>query len=91
MCLDRFIAKSILLFLIKKLKVPVFTEPSGTKSSEPNIFESNHSSSKSSSCVSDERRREDTLPPLAVSSTRSERTDSRVSTSSQEQRNTASR
>ncbi|XP_042669946.1 zinc finger CCCH domain-containing protein 14 isoform X1 [Centrocercus urophasianus] len=69
----------------------VTTEPSGTKSSEPNIFESNHSSSKSSSCVSDERRREDTLPPLAVSSTRSERTDSRVSTSSQEQRNTASR
>uniref|UniRef100_A0A803XKL0 Zinc finger CCCH domain-containing protein 14 n=2 Tax=Meleagris gallopavo TaxID=9103 RepID=A0A803XKL0_MELGA len=69
----------------------VTTEPSGTKSSEPNIFESNHSSSKSSSCVSDERRREDTLPPLPVSSTRSERTDSRVSTSSQEQRNTASR
>ncbi|OXB55331.1 hypothetical protein ASZ78_002502 [Callipepla squamata] len=87
---DRFVAKSMLLFGTK-LKVPVLAEPSGAKSSEHNIFESNHSSSKSSSCVSDERRREDTLPPLTVSSTRSERTDSRVSTSSQEQRGTASR
>ncbi len=49
MCLDRFIAKIYTALLDKKLKVPVFTEPSGTKSSEPNIFESNHSSSKSSS------------------------------------------
>ncbi|XP_030338799.1 zinc finger CCCH domain-containing protein 14 isoform X4 [Strigops habroptila] len=69
----------------------VTTEPTSVKSSESNIFESNLPSSKSSSCVSDERRREDTLPPLAVSSTRTERNDSRVSTSSQEQRNTASR
>ncbi|RMB98836.1 hypothetical protein DUI87_25055 [Hirundo rustica rustica] len=69
----------------------VTTEPTSVKSSESNIFESNLLSSKSSSCVSDERRREDILPPLAVSSSRTERNDSRVSTSSQEQRNTASR
>ncbi|XP_030905194.1 zinc finger CCCH domain-containing protein 14 isoform X1 [Melopsittacus undulatus] len=69
----------------------VTTEPTSVKSSESSIFESNLPSSKSSSYVSDERRREDTLPPLAVSSTRTERNDSRVSTSSQEQRNTASR
>ncbi|XP_048161384.1 zinc finger CCCH domain-containing protein 14 isoform X3 [Corvus hawaiiensis] len=69
----------------------VTTEPTNVKSSESSIFESNLLSSKSSSCVSDERRREDILPPLAVSSTRTERNDSRVSTSSQEQRNTASR
>ncbi|XP_053923259.1 zinc finger CCCH domain-containing protein 14 isoform X1 [Cuculus canorus] len=69
----------------------VTTEPTSVKSSEPNIFESNLPSSKSSSCVSDERKREDVLPPLAVLSTRTERNDSRVSTSSQEQRNAASR
>uniref|UniRef100_A0A8C3NZP6 Zinc finger CCCH domain-containing protein 14 n=1 Tax=Cyanoderma ruficeps TaxID=181631 RepID=A0A8C3NZP6_9PASS len=69
----------------------VTTEPTSVKSSESNIFESSLPSSKSTSCVSDERRREDTLPPLAVSSSRTERNDSRVSTSSQEQRNTASR
>ncbi|XP_068874146.1 zinc finger CCCH domain-containing protein 14 isoform X3 [Aphelocoma coerulescens] len=69
----------------------VTTEPTSVKSSESSIFESNLLSSKSSSCVSDERRREDILPPLAVSSTRTERNDSRVSTSSQEQRNAASR
>ncbi|XP_068539096.1 zinc finger CCCH domain-containing protein 14 isoform X3 [Anas acuta] len=69
----------------------VTTEPTSVKSSESNIFESNLPSSKSSSCASDERRREDALPPLAVSSTRTERNDARVSTSSQEQRNAASR
>uniref|UniRef100_A0A8C3U2W3 Zinc finger CCCH domain-containing protein 14 n=1 Tax=Catharus ustulatus TaxID=91951 RepID=A0A8C3U2W3_CATUS len=69
----------------------VTTEPTSVKPSESSIFESNLPSSKSSSCVSDERRREDILPPLTVSSTRTERNDSRVSTSSQEQRNTASR
>ncbi|XP_014725350.1 PREDICTED: zinc finger CCCH domain-containing protein 14 isoform X3 [Sturnus vulgaris] len=69
----------------------VTTEPTSVKSSESNIFESNLPSSKNSSSVSDERRREDILPPLAVSSTRTERNDSRVSTSSQEQRSTASR
>ncbi|NXX01562.1 ZC3HE protein, partial [Larus smithsonianus] len=79
------------VWYVCKLLVPVSTEPTSAKSSESNIFESSLPSSKSSSCVSDERRREDTLPPLAVSSTRTERNDSRVSTSSQEQRNTASR
>ncbi|NWI84994.1 ZC3HE protein, partial [Pitta sordida] len=69
----------------------VTTETTCVKSSESNIFESNLPSSKSSSCVSDERRREDILPPLPVSSTRTERNDSRVSTSSQEQRSIASR
>ncbi|NWW52786.1 ZC3HE protein, partial [Pedionomus torquatus] len=69
----------------------VSTEPTSVKSSESSIFESSLPSGKNSSCVSDERRREDTLPPLAVSSSRTERNDSRVSTSSQEQRNTASR
>ncbi|XP_054681997.1 zinc finger CCCH domain-containing protein 14 isoform X5 [Grus americana] len=69
----------------------VTTEPTSVKSSESTIFESSLPSSKSTSCVSDERRREDILPPLTVSSTRTERNDSRVSTSSQEQRHTASR
>ncbi|KFP75650.1 Zinc finger CCCH domain-containing protein 14, partial [Acanthisitta chloris] len=69
----------------------VTTEPTSVKSSESSIFESNLPSSKSSSCVSDERRCEDVLPPLAVSSTRAERNDTRVSTSSQEQRSTAAR
>ncbi|XP_064515010.1 zinc finger CCCH domain-containing protein 14 isoform X2 [Pseudopipra pipra] len=69
----------------------VTTEPTSVKSSESSIFESNLPSSKSTSCVSDDRRREDILPPLAVSSTRTERNDSRVTTSSQEQRNASSR
>ncbi|NXS06934.1 ZC3HE protein, partial [Neodrepanis coruscans] len=79
------------VWYVHKLLVPVSTEPTSVKSSESSIFESNLPSSKSSSCVSDERRREDVLPPLPVSSTRTERNDSRVSTSSQEQRNSASR
>ncbi|XP_068802856.1 zinc finger CCCH domain-containing protein 14 isoform X3 [Struthio camelus] len=69
----------------------VTTETTSVKSSESNIFESNLPSNKNSSCVSDEKRHEDILPPLAVSSTRAEKNDSRVSTSSQEQRNTSSR
>ncbi|NXA37064.1 ZC3HE protein, partial [Eudromia elegans] len=79
------------VWYVCELLVPVSTETTSIKSSESNIFESNLPSSKSTSCVSDEKRREDTLPPLAVSSTRTERNDSRVSTSSQEQRNTTSR
>ncbi|NXO72968.1 ZC3HE protein, partial [Phainopepla nitens] len=79
------------VWYVCKLLAPVSTEPTSVKSSESNIFESNLPSSKSSSCVIDERRREDILPPLTVSSTRTERNDSRVSTSSQEHRNTASR
>ncbi|NWI11586.1 ZC3HE protein, partial [Crypturellus soui] len=79
------------VWYVCELLVPVSTETTSVKSSESNIFESNLPSSKSSSCVSDEKRREDILPPLAVSSTRTERNDSRVSTSSQEQRNATSR
>ncbi|NWV62245.1 ZC3HE protein, partial [Malurus elegans] len=79
------------VWYVYKLLVPVSTEPTSVKSSESSIFESNLPSSKSTSCGSEERRREDIFPPLAVSSTRTERNDSRVSTSSQEQRNTASR
>ncbi|NWU93317.1 ZC3HE protein, partial [Upupa epops] len=69
----------------------VTTEPNSVKSSESTIFETTLPSSKSSLCVSEERRREDIAPPLAVSSTRTEKNDSRVSTSSQEQRNSAAR
>ncbi|XP_051833403.1 zinc finger CCCH domain-containing protein 14 isoform X10 [Antechinus flavipes] len=64
----------------------VTTEPSSLKSSETNIFESSLPSNKSSLGGGDERRHEDTLLPLAVSSTRSEKNDSRVSTSSQDHR-----
>ncbi|XP_027700669.1 zinc finger CCCH domain-containing protein 14 isoform X2 [Vombatus ursinus] len=64
----------------------VTTEPSSLKSSETNIFESSLPSHKSSLGGGDERRHEDTLLPLAVSSTRSEKNDSRVSTSSQDHR-----
>ncbi|XP_036590512.1 zinc finger CCCH domain-containing protein 14 isoform X2 [Trichosurus vulpecula] len=64
----------------------VTTEPSSLKSSETNIFESSLPSNKSNLGGGDERRHEDTLLPLAVSSTRSEKNDSRVSTSSQDHR-----
>nr|XP_006131737.1 zinc finger CCCH domain-containing protein 14 isoform X1 [Pelodiscus sinensis] len=69
----------------------VTTEPTSLKSSDSNIFESSLPSSKSSSRGSDERRREEILPPLAVSSTRAERNDFRVSTSTLEQRAAAAR
>ncbi|XP_072481327.1 zinc finger CCCH domain-containing protein 14 isoform X5 [Notamacropus eugenii] len=69
----------------------VTTEPSSLKSSETNIFESSLASNKSSLGGGDERRHEDTLLPLAVSSTRSEKNDSRVSTSSQDHRTSAVR
>ncbi|XP_074145892.1 zinc finger CCCH domain-containing protein 14 isoform X5 [Sminthopsis crassicaudata] len=64
----------------------VTTEPSSLKSSETNIFENSLPSNKNSLGGGDERRHEDTLLPLAVSSTRSEKNDSRVSTSSQDHR-----
>ncbi|XP_020856032.1 zinc finger CCCH domain-containing protein 14 isoform X1 [Phascolarctos cinereus] len=64
----------------------VTTEPSSLKSSETNIFESSLPSNKTSLSGGDERRHEDTMLPLAVSSTRSEKNDSRVSTSSQDHR-----
>uniref|UniRef100_A0A5F8GA61 Zinc finger CCCH domain-containing protein 14 n=1 Tax=Monodelphis domestica TaxID=13616 RepID=A0A5F8GA61_MONDO len=69
----------------------VTTEPSSLKSSETNIFESSLPSNKSSLGGGDERRHEDTLLPLAVSSTRSEKNDSRVSTSSQDHRTSSIR
>ncbi|XP_006158070.1 zinc finger CCCH domain-containing protein 14 isoform X9 [Tupaia chinensis] len=64
----------------------VTTEPSSLKSSDTNIFESNVPSNKSSFNRGDERRHEAAVPPLAISSTRPEKRDSRVSTSSQEQK-----
>uniref|UniRef100_A0A7M4EF62 Zinc finger CCCH domain-containing protein 14 n=1 Tax=Crocodylus porosus TaxID=8502 RepID=A0A7M4EF62_CROPO len=66
-------------------------EPTSLKSSESSIFESSLPPSKNSSGGSDERRREEILQPLTVSNSRSERNDSRVSTSSQEQRANAVR
>ncbi|XP_060037210.1 zinc finger CCCH domain-containing protein 14 isoform X9 [Erinaceus europaeus] len=66
----------------------VTTDPSSLKSSDTNIFASSVASNKSSFGRGDERRHEATVPPLAVSSTRSEKRDSRVSTSSQEQKTT---
>ncbi|XP_062974015.1 zinc finger CCCH domain-containing protein 14 [Elgaria multicarinata webbii] len=67
----------------------VTTEPTSLKSPESNIFETNLPSGKSTSDGSEERRAEEILQPLTVSSSRPERTDSRVSTSSQEQRASA--
>ncbi|XP_047653613.1 zinc finger CCCH domain-containing protein 14 isoform X4 [Phacochoerus africanus] len=66
----------------------VTTDPSNFKSSDTNIFDSNVASNKSSFSRGDERRHEAAIPPLAVSSTRPEKRDSRVSTSSQEQKAT---
>nr|XP_031310025.1 zinc finger CCCH domain-containing protein 14 isoform X5 [Camelus dromedarius] len=66
----------------------VTTDSSSLKSSDTNIFESNVPSSKSGFSRGDERRHEAAVPPLAVSSTRPEKRDSRVSTSSQEQKAT---
>ncbi|XP_013372622.1 PREDICTED: zinc finger CCCH domain-containing protein 14 isoform X2 [Chinchilla lanigera] len=64
----------------------VTTEPSSLKSSDTNIFDNNVPSNKSSFSRGDERRHEATVPPLAISSTRPEKRDSRVATSSQEQK-----
>ncbi|XP_015282201.1 PREDICTED: zinc finger CCCH domain-containing protein 14 isoform X2 [Gekko japonicus] len=69
----------------------VTTEPPSLKAPESNIFENNLSLGKSDSAVSEERRGEEILQPLAVSSSWPERTDTRVSTSSQDQRAVASR
>ncbi|CAK7315748.1 zinc finger CCCH domain-containing protein 14 isoform X4 [Vulpes vulpes] len=66
----------------------VTTDPSSLKSSDTNIFDNNVSSNKSSFSRGDERRHEAAVPPLAVASTRPEKRDSRVSTSSQEQKTT---
>ncbi|KAM6171705.1 zinc finger CCCH domain-containing protein 14 isoform 2-T2 [Erethizon dorsatum] len=64
----------------------VTTEPSSLKSSDTNIFDNNVPSNKSSFSRGDERRHEATVPPLAISGTRLEKRDSRVATSSQEQK-----
>nr|XP_008534624.1 PREDICTED: zinc finger CCCH domain-containing protein 14 isoform X6 [Equus przewalskii] len=69
----------------------VTTDPSSLKSSDTNIFDNNVPSNKSSFSRGDERRHEAAVPPLAVSSTRPEKRDSRVSTSSQEQKTTSVR
>ncbi|XP_015979283.1 zinc finger CCCH domain-containing protein 14 isoform X3 [Rousettus aegyptiacus] len=69
----------------------VTTDPSSLKSSDTNIFDSNVPSNKSGFSRGDERRHEAAVPPLAVSSTRPEKRDSRVSTSSQEQKSTTVR
>ncbi|XP_011355428.1 zinc finger CCCH domain-containing protein 14 isoform X3 [Pteropus medius] len=69
----------------------VTTDPSSLKSSDTNIFDSNVPSNKSSFSRGDERRHEAAVPPLAVSSTRPDKRDSRVSTSSQEQKSTTVR
>ncbi|XP_033047551.1 zinc finger CCCH domain-containing protein 14 isoform X2 [Trachypithecus francoisi] len=66
----------------------VTTEPSSLKSSDTNIFDSNVPSNKSSFSRGDERRHEAAVPPLAIPSTRPEKRDSRVSTSSQESKTT---
>ncbi|XP_045418249.1 zinc finger CCCH domain-containing protein 14 isoform X8 [Lemur catta] len=66
----------------------VTTEPSSLKSSDTNIFDSNVPSNKSNFSRGDERRHEAAVPPLAISNTRPEKRNSRVSTSSQEQKTT---
>ncbi|XP_036061630.1 zinc finger CCCH domain-containing protein 14 isoform X9 [Onychomys torridus] len=66
----------------------VTTEPSSLKSTDTSIFDSTVPSNKSSFSRGDERRHEAAVPPLAVSSSRPEKRDSRVSTSSQEQKST---
>ncbi|KAB0357293.1 hypothetical protein FD754_001449, partial [Muntiacus muntjak] len=66
----------------------VTTDPSSLKSSDTSLFDGNVPSNKSSFSRGDERRHEAAVPPLAVSSTRPEKRESRVSTSSQEQKAT---
>uniref|UniRef100_A0A8C6DC95 Zinc finger CCCH domain-containing protein 14 n=1 Tax=Moschus moschiferus TaxID=68415 RepID=A0A8C6DC95_MOSMO len=66
----------------------VTTDPSSLKSSDTNLFDGNVPSNKSSFSRGDERRHEAAVPPLAVSSTRPEKRESRVSTGSQEQKAT---
>ncbi|KAB0376536.1 hypothetical protein FD755_010980 [Muntiacus reevesi] len=66
----------------------ITTDPSSLKSSDNNLFDGNVPSNKSSFSRGDERRHEAAVPPLAVSSTSPEKRESRVSTSSQEQKAT---
>ncbi|KAM5178813.1 zinc finger CCCH domain-containing protein 14 isoform 7-T7 [Callospermophilus lateralis] len=69
----------------------VTTEPTNLKSSDTNIFDSNVPSNKSSFSRGDERRHEAAVSPLAISSSRPEKRDSRVSAGSQEQKTTNTR
>uniref|UniRef100_A0A2K5E9P1 Zinc finger CCCH domain-containing protein 14 n=1 Tax=Aotus nancymaae TaxID=37293 RepID=A0A2K5E9P1_AOTNA len=94
--LKSFLTEALLFFwlfffrlhgVLDKLR-SVTTEPSSLKSSDTNIFDSNVSSNKSSFSRGDERRHEAAVPPLAIPSTRPEKRDSRVSTSSQESKTT---
>ncbi|XP_036887508.1 zinc finger CCCH domain-containing protein 14 isoform X5 [Sturnira hondurensis] len=64
----------------------VTTDPSSLKSSDTNIFDSNVPSNRSSFSRGDERRHEAAVPPLAVSSSRPEKRDARIPSSSQEQK-----
>ena len=64
------------------------TNPPSLKPSDTNLFDGNVPSNKSSFSRGDERKRKAAVPPLAVSSTRPEKRESRVSTSSQEQKAT---
>ncbi|XP_023367299.1 zinc finger CCCH domain-containing protein 14 isoform X3 [Otolemur garnettii] len=66
----------------------VTTEPSSLKSSDTNIFDSSVPSNKSNFSRGDERRHEAAVPPLTISNSRPEKRNSRVSTSSQEQKTT---
>ncbi|XP_021100995.1 zinc finger CCCH domain-containing protein 14 isoform X4 [Heterocephalus glaber] len=70
----------------KLQELGAYVEPSSLKSSDTTIFDNNVPSNKSSFSRGDERRHEATVPPLAISSTRPEKRDSRVATSSQEQK-----
>ncbi|XP_036700917.1 zinc finger CCCH domain-containing protein 14 isoform X6 [Balaenoptera musculus] len=72
----------------KLQELGAYVDPSSLKSSDTNIFDSNVPSNKSSFSRGDERRHEAAVPPLAVSSTRPEKRESRASTSSQEQKAT---
>ena len=64
------------------------TNPPSLKPSDTNLFDGNVPSNKSSFSRGDERKRKAAVPPLAVSSTRPEKRESRVPTSSQEQKAT---
>nr|XP_028706009.1 zinc finger CCCH domain-containing protein 14 isoform X15 [Macaca mulatta] len=72
----------------KLQELGAYVEPSSLKSSDTNIFDSNVPSNKSNFSRGDERRHEAAVPPLAIPSTRPEKRDSRVSTSSQESKTT---
>ncbi|XP_066244038.1 zinc finger CCCH domain-containing protein 14 isoform X1 [Saccopteryx leptura] len=64
----------------------VTTDPSSLKSSDTNIFDSSVPAHRSGSGRGDERRHEAAVPPLPVTSARPEKRDSRVASSSQEQK-----